>query len=141
MIKLNREYLSHQASTKEDEVIEEERRRHEECGELQNEPLVFIRYSTYADKGQINELINLSFGNKAQALENIEGRYLVYTLDDKIVAMTGLSSNTLYNNGLEIDWTCTHPDFRQKGYMQELFRELLKDVKTDVYCSCWRLEG
>lgn len=34
MIKLNREYLSHQASTKEDEVIEEERRRHEECGEL-----------------------------------------------------------------------------------------------------------
>lgn len=83
----------------------------------------------------------MSFGNKAQALENIEGRYLVYTLDDKIVAMTGLSSNTLYNNGLEIDWTCTHPDFRQKGYMQELFRELLKDVKTDVYCSCWRLEG
>lgn len=34
--------------------------------------------------------------------------------------MTGLTSNSEYGH-LEIDWTCTHPQYRHKGYMQALF--------------------
>ena len=99
-----------------------------------------VRYSKQDDLGQIQELIQLSFGDRPSALEDLENRYLVYEIDNKIVAITGLYTNTEYIDGLEIDWTCTHPDHRQRGYMQELFKELLKDVTCNVYCSCWRLE-
>lgn len=99
-----------------------------------------IRYSKQSDLGQIQELIWLSFGDRPSALEDLENRYLVYEVDSKIVALTGLYTKTEFINGLEIDWTCTHPDYRQKGYMQELFEELLRNITCNVYCSCWRLE-
>lgn len=57
---------------------------------------------------------------------------------DTLVAITGLISDSEFKH-LEIDWTCTHPDYRNKGYMQELFAEMLRDVHAPVYYGCRRL--
>jgi hypothetical protein len=57
------------------------------------------------------------------------------------VAMSGLNSNTPYENGLEVDWTCTHPDYRKSGYMHEIFEKMIPLYNGNIYCSCWRLEG
>ena len=63
--------------------------------------------------------------------ENLEDRYYLYFEDDTLVAMSGLTSNSEYEH-LEIDWTYTHPEHRHKGYMQELFAEMLNDVHKSV---------
>ena len=99
-----------------------------------------IRKSTLNDKKCIQQLMLLCFGDKnnLEPYENIEGRYWLYFMDNKLVAMSGLTSNSEYGH-LEIDWTCTHPEKRHKGYMQEIFAKMLKNVKDSVYCSCWRL--
>jgi hypothetical protein len=80
------------------------------------------------------------FGNiyKNEPLKNLDGRYYMYFVEDKLVAMTGLADDGEYYS-MQVDWTCTLPEYRHKGYMQELFEVMLKDVKEDVYCSCWRL--
>lgn len=52
--------------------------------------------------------------------------------------MSGINDSSRFN-APEVDWTCTHPDYRHKGYMQKLFKYILADIKTDVYCSCWRI--
>ena len=62
----------------------------------------------------------------------------LYFNDNILVAMSGLTTNSEYGH-LEIDWTCTHPEHRHKGYMRELFTEMLNDVHKSVYYSCWRL--
>ena len=64
-------------------------------------------------------------------------RYYLYFEGSTLLAMTGLMYSKEYRN-FEVDWTCTHPDYRHKGYMQELFKEMLKDIDVPVYCSCWR---
>lgn len=69
----------------------------------------------------------------------LNGRYLRYIADGKIVAMTGLSYNKEYD-ALEIDWTGTLRSYRHKGYMQELFKRLLQSTDEDIYCNCWKLE-
>ena len=98
-----------------------------------------IRKSTTQDRERIEELMHVCFGDKDfEAYENLEGRYYLYIVNNEIVAMTGIIYTNAYK-GLEIDWTCTHPKHRHKGYMQELFKEMLKDLKKDVYCSCWRI--
>lgn len=99
-----------------------------------------IRKSTINDKEMIQNLMWLCFGDKnnLEPFENLNNRYFLYFKNDMLIAMTGLTSNSEYGH-LEIDWTCTHPDFRHNGYMQELFAEMLSDVKEDIYCSCWRL--
>lgn len=100
-----------------------------------------IRYSRYWDKIEIENLIEDSFGSRGcfGVMENISGRYLVYELNGNIVAMTGLTSDTVYKDGLEIDWTCTAEEHRGKGIMRMLFKKLLKDVEDRVYCSCWKI--
>ena len=99
-----------------------------------------IRKSTENDKELIQRLMHLCFGdrNNLKPYENLNGRYYLYFESDTLVAMTGLTSDSEYGH-LEIDWTCTHPEHRHKGYIQELFKEMLEDKKEDVYCSCWRL--
>lgn len=99
-----------------------------------------IRKSTLNDKKSIQQLMLLCFGDKnnLEPYENMEDRYWLYFKDDKLVAMSGLTSNSEYGH-LEIDWTCTHPEERHKGYMQEIFAKMLKNVRDSVYCSCWRL--
>lgn len=99
-----------------------------------------IRKSKESDLDQIKSLIERCFGDRTMfgLYEDIEDRYYIYILDDKIVAITGLGYNEKYN-ALEVCYTCTHPDHRHKGYMQELFRVMLGGIHEDVYCSCWRL--
>lgn len=102
-----------------------------------------IRYSREEDKEQIKELIVACFGNAKEnydACTNLDGRYLVYELMGSIVAMTGFYFHSKYP-GVEIDWTCTHPDFRRRGYIHELFKRLVSTTDEDIYCSCWRYLG
>lgn len=99
-----------------------------------------IRKSTAFDKNIIMQLLSLCFGDRDdwEACEDLEDRYYLYFEGDALVAMTGLTMRSEFR-ALEVDWTCTHPEYRGRGFMQELFSEMLKDVCTDVYCSCWRM--
>lgn len=102
-----------------------------------------IRKSTKNDYYIINELLLICFGDRQtdHALNNLDNRYYLYFIDNKLVAMTGLIPERKYP-GLEVDWTCTNPDYRHKGYMQELFELMLTDVTDkNVYCECWRAQG
>lgn len=103
-----------------------------------------IRKSTEQDKDIVKELIELGFGERLdnRTVANLAGRYYLYFDDDdnKLVAMTGLMYNEKYK-ALEVDWTCTHPAYRHRGFMQALFTVMLLDVHEKVYCSCWRLPG
>lgn len=102
-----------------------------------------IRYSKETDKEKIRDLMILCFGNDREhcnVYTNLSGRFLIYEKDNKIIAMTGFKYNSNYP-GLEIDWTCTHPDYRNKGYMHELFKRLIATTDEDIYCSCWRFVG
>lgn len=99
-----------------------------------------IRQATLNDVAKMEELMYSSFGNRedATSFRLHTDKYLVYEVDDKIVAMTGILYSNEYK-ALEIGWTCTHPDYRQLGIMHKLFEEILKEVKENVYCSCWHL--
>lgn len=100
-----------------------------------------IRKSNTSDEKEIKNLMTMCFGDKKnlEPYNDLENRYYLYFKNNKLVAMTGLTSNSEYNH-LEVDWTCTNPEYRHKGYMQKLFKEMLNGVKEDVYCSCWRLK-
>lgn len=100
-----------------------------------------IRFSKASDLDEIKSLIELCFGDRerAGAYDNIAGRYLVYEKDGRIVAMTGLTCDTQYPSGVEVDWTCTHPDYRQMGIMSELFGRLMQLTDEPIYCSCWHV--
>ena len=99
-----------------------------------------IRKSVNDDKEIIQDLMLLCFGDKnnLEPYEDLDDRYYLYFNNDILVAMTGLTSDSEFGH-LEVDWTCTHPSYRHKQYMQKLFIEMLKDVNDNVYCSCWRL--
>lgn len=86
--------------------------------------------------------MSLGFGDRdnVEPYDNLDDRYWLYFKDDELVAMTGLMDSKEYR-ALEVDWTCTHPDHRHKGYMQSLFREMLRGIEVPVYCSCWRMPG
>jgi N-acetylglutamate synthase-like GNAT family acetyltransferase len=101
-----------------------------------------IRKSTKSDRKQIKELMHLCFGNIYQygPYKDLDDRYWLYFKDNKLVAMTGLADSGSYAS-IEVDWTCTHPDYRHQGLMHELFSIMLKDVNIPVYCSCWRLSS
>lgn len=102
-----------------------------------------IRYSKSSDIEQVKELLYLCFGEMVEqenAYDNIEkGRYLVYEVDNKIVALTALTFNNEFR-GIQISWTCTHPDYRHRGYMQELFKRLVQTTDENIYCNCWYIE-
>lgn len=98
-----------------------------------------IRYSRVSDKAELHELLGMCFGDRDtfEPLEYLAGRYLLYIENGKIVAMTGLSTKTVLD-GLEVDWTCTHPAYRGRGYMSALFDRLVNITDEDIYCSCWK---
>lgn len=97
-------------------------------------------YSTQLNKDEISELINLCFGNRDLfgVLDNLDDRYLLAFDNNKLIAMTGISESKELK-GLEIDWTCVHPDYRGKGIITTLLKELVEGVRKDIYCSCWRM--
>lgn len=100
-----------------------------------------IRLSTEDDENIIRELIDLCFGVRAHShiFNDLNGRYYLYFEKDKLVAMSGINRTTDCCDKLEVDWTCTHPDYQGQGYMQKLFRVMLTDIdpNEDIYCSCW----
>lgn len=101
---------------------------------------MFIRFSKEEDKEQIRELIMLSFGGRdhCNVLENLKGRYLLaFDEEDHLLGMTGLIWEDEYN-AYGVDWTCTHPEHRNKGVMHELFKRICALTDEDIYCSCWR---
>ena len=102
-----------------------------------------IRLSTEKDFEEIKHLVELCFGNRLSCgyLSNLDGRYFLKIVDGKIVAMSGLNSDIPYGNGVGIDLTCTHPDYRHCGYMHELFEKMIPLADCDIYCSCWHLEN
>lgn len=99
-----------------------------------------IRYSTEKDIDGIKKVIEKCFGDRvsSECYENLTGRYLLYIIDNEVVALTGLLYSKKYK-AFEMDWTGTLPEHRHKGYMQELFKRLLQSTDEDIYCSCWRL--
>ena len=102
-----------------------------------------FRKSVAGDEEQIKNLMDIRFGPRFDngPLNDIEGRYFVAVNgDNKIIAMTGVN-DTKYYKGLEVDWTCSHPDYSGHRLITLMLHYLLKDCKQDVYCSCWRLEG
>lgn len=98
-----------------------------------------IRKSVQSDLEQILELMHLCFGDRDTWITgDITNRFYLKFIDSKLVAMSGIIDCGYYTHP-EIDWTCTHPDYRHNGYMQELFTEMFKHYTGPVYCSCWRL--
>lgn len=106
-------------------------------------PEIEIRPSVIEDEPDIRELVGICFGNrlKQNYHRHLEGRYLLLFEDGKLAAMTGVKK-TAYGgkDSLAIELTCTRPECRHKGYMQELFNWII-DVNgdRDIYCSCWRM--
>ena len=100
------------------------------------------RWSRESDIEEITNLLKLCFGDRrgTNAYEHIPGRYLCCIMDNKIVAITGLCFWSEFGK-LEIGWTCTHPDYRHMGIMQELFKRIVATTDEDIYCSCWRIGG
>lgn len=98
------------------------------------------RWSKADDKDEIVNLLKMCFGDRqgTNAYEHIAGRYLCCIMDGKIVAVTGLCFWSEFKR-LEIGWTCTHPNYRHLGVMQELFKRILATTDEDIYCSCWRI--
>lgn len=100
-----------------------------------------IRRSKESDRQAIEQLFLTCFGARWDFLspfENLDGRYLLFFDDETLVAMTGLIYSEEYM-GYEVDWTCTHPKHRHRGYMRMLFKAMLSDVDFEVFCSCWKL--
>lgn len=102
-----------------------------------------FRYSTENDKEEIMALIETCFGarNAVNTVSDLDGRYLLAVDNNSIVGMTGVYSDDTDKDGYypEIDWTCTHPSYRGKGVMHELFKRVLENVTETIYCSCWRI--
>ena len=104
---------------------------------------ISIRKSTNNDLAKIYNLSAICFGSvacKKVINSSLKDRYLLLFDDDNLVAMTGLYTKSEFKS-LEIDWTCTDPKYRNKGYMHMLFDELLKNIKEPVYCSALKLSG
>lgn len=105
---------------------------------------ITFRKSTTKDTKNMIELLNKCFGaypwKFKNALDDLNGRYLLAFNEDKLVAMSGITTKSIYTS-YEIDWTCTDPNFQGKGIMTELLTRLINNLPKDekpVYCSCWR---
>lgn len=101
---------------------------------------ITYRNSTESDKNIIEELIGQRFGNRDSygVTDNLNGRYLLAFDNNTLVAMTGLIDCGFYN-GPEIDWTCIRKEYEGHGIITKMIETVIKDVKSDIYCSCWRL--
>lgn len=100
--------------------------------------MISYRYSRESDAEELQALFDLAFGKlDGSQTEHLYHRYLLATNESGVIVAASGLSETDYYDGLEIDWTCTHPAFQQQGIMKELFRRLLDTTDQRVYCSCW----
>ena len=102
-----------------------------------------IRFSRREDEIQIRLLLRLCFENRIDdsCTDNLDGRYLVFEDNKRIIAVTGLKKIHNYKDGVEVDWSCTHPEFRHRGIMHQLFERMLEMTDENIYCSCWKMDG
>lgn len=100
--------------------------------------MITYKRSNNHDILNIIDLFTICFGNRIsdEVYKNINGRYLLAYDGTKLIAMTGINHDTIYN-GAEVDWTCVHSDYRGQGIITSMLRGLLTDITEDVYCSCW----
>ncbi len=77
-----------------------------------------------------------SFPIDESALGNIDNRYYLAFLNNKLIVMSGLVSKTSSYYGLEISFTCTDPNYKRHGIMTLLINKTLENIKEDVYCEC-----
>lgn len=106
---------------------------------------LILRYSTAADAAAVDSLIRICFGDRSYrgVTDNLEGRYLLAVMDDKVVGMSGIGKPENEYCGLEVDWTCVHPDYRKQGIVTALLSELLaakseSSYEGRIYYSAWR---
>ena len=104
-----------------------------------------FRYSTPADADAVDSLIRMSFGDRSHrgVTDNLDGRYLLAVADGTVVGMSGICDPDNEYCGLEVDWTCVHPDYRKQGIVTSLLDELLartseSGYKGHIYYSAWR---
>lgn len=102
-----------------------------------------FRLSKEGDKASIKHLLIDCFGRfpiNEGALENLDGRYLIYRNDEtgEFLGMTGLKRSKELD-GLEIDWSCVKPDCRNQGIMHDLFSRICHLTDEKIYCYCWRI--
>lgn len=116
---------------------------------------MLIRYSKTSDKEEIKELllscfntssneqaVNENYNKKCEycsmyILEDIENKFIVCEEDSRIVGLTWVSYDTIYN-GLEIGLSCVAQDYRNRGYMTKLIDRALKIENkecSDIYCA------
>lgn len=104
----------------------------------------YIRYSRESDRQQVEKLLYDTFGIMVvyeHAYDGIPtGKYLLMFEEgtDQLVAMSGLSHEDEFP-GPQITWTCTKPEYRHRGLMQELFKRFIYSTDQDLYCSCWKI--
>lgn len=104
-----------------------------------------FRLSKETDKVSIEHLLKKCFADfpiKMGALENLDGRYLLYRNMDtgEILGMTGLIWSDSFE-ALEVDWSCVDPNARNRGIMHDLFKRICGLTDERIYCSCWRTDA
>lgn len=102
--------------------------------------MIHYRKSKESDLEQIKNLIETCFGDRTAyfVYYNLDERYSLAFDDNKLIAMTGITDDCVYD-GLEVDWTCVHPDYRHLGLVTDMLRELIpSNCDKDIYCSCWK---
>lgn len=96
------------------------------------------RYSTASDFNAIREITLPYFGMLNDVVDVVEDRYFLAVYEGEIIAVSGINYFENYD-GLEIDYTCTKPCYRNQGIMHEMFRRMLAKVSERVFCGCWKI--
>lgn len=102
-----------------------------------------FRWSNNFDKKEIKELLIKNFGTfpiEEGALKPIKNRYYLAFYNNKLIAMSGLTSNSHYY-GLEISWTCTDQKYRKLGIMKKLIGQMIQNVNKPIYCEYWHWQN
>ena len=101
-----------------------------------------VRFSCEEDKDELQSLVDCCF--PIEQIEdilpvNINGKYLLFISDSKIVAMSGLDFSE--KGKIKLNWTCVHKDYMQRECIQVLFTRLTILTDEDIYCDCSKVSS
>lgn len=105
-----------------------------------------IRKATIDDKEQVEKLLFDNFGEMAVergALDDFPYRYFVSEENGKVVALSGITDNSLFD-GYEIRWTCCDKEYRHQGRVTRILKKCLDELPNDnkpVWCDAWRVRN